>query len=596
MIQLSLTIMLLLPVLAWPAASLRGRVFDAETGKFSPCVVTIQVSYESKVGSSPTFKLDFRSNGVFQNALPAGKAVITVRRGFDYVAVRRSVILQPGTTQDLTFTLRRRTPLHKLGWYASDNHVHMIHGEGTTTASFSDVALAARAAGLDLMSLAQNWTVTKDNPAVLMEACRKVSTSDLLLTWNMEAPKNYWRGDVSYCLGHGWTLGMRGYTATGQSAIAELDAMSAHDYERDKIPTPNFDSHALIHALGGMVSYTHPCRWSRGEWGGRGGYPVETDKFISNLAAELPFDTIAGPTYDAIDILMQTSEVEANEQGQRLWYMLLNHGYRIPGTASSDTSFNDPTRSHPGAVRNYTHVTGKLTPQKLAEAMRQGRNFVTSGPLLLVDFGGHQIGDIIQVRRPITLRTFLKAWSSGELSENLRLVEVIRNGKVIRQFRPNAPEFSTEFDIHESGTAWYIVHVLGGSANQIAISDPLYFEGSEYRPPRPAEAHVNLRVRDASTHRPLDGTCEVLQMVGRKAIVRSSITFKNGALTITLPATARLRVTAPGHTPVVKSIFMDYKPLLELTLNLRPEQLTDWRTFERIRTLLGQVFLNVDLR
>ena len=584
------------PAATSPQATLRGRVTNAETGQVIPCTVTLQSSDGSILTESRGFNGGFRSSGVFAKAMPPGQTIVTIRRGFDYGAVTRKVELQPGERKDLEFKLRRRTPLHKLGWYASDNHVHMIHGEAVTAVGFPDVALAARAEALDFMSLAQSWAVDREDPAVLERACRKVSTPDLLLTWNMEAPKNYWLGDASHCMGHGWTVGMRGYTSTGKNAISELNAMSAHDYEREKTRFPNFDSHALIHALGGMVSYTHPCRWWRGQWGGRGGYPLEKDKFVSNLAAELPFDTVAGPTYDTVDILMQTHEVKVNEQGQRLWYMLLDHGYRMPGTASSDATFDNPGGALPGAVRNYTRVSGKLTPESLARAMREGRNFVTSGPLLKVDFGGRQIGDVIRVTAPQTVRVSLRAWASGEPGEELTEVEVVRNGKAIRKFAPKTAEFATEFDIRESGTAWYIVRAMGASRNQVAISDPIYFEGPDYQAPKPAQARVTLSVRDASSSQPLDGECEVLRMIGRDAVVQSRAAFHHGALTIDVPATARLRVSAPGHAPAVKSVFIDDERLLDSVLNLRPEQLTDWSTFEKVRALLQGVPLNVNLK
>jgi hypothetical protein len=346
------------PAHSAPPAVLHGRVIDVETGETIPCTVTIRASDGSILTESRAFGQGFRSSGDFEKAVPPGETVVTVRRGFDYGGVTRKLQLHPGERKELEFQLRRRTPLRKMGWYTSDHHVHMIHGEAVTVADFPSVALAARAEGLDFLSLAQKWAIDRDDPALLDSACRGVSTPDLLLTWNMEAPKNYWLGDVSHCMGHGWIVGMRGYTATGRNPITELNAMSAHDYEREKTPTPNFDSHALIHELGGIVSYTHPARWWRGKWGGRGGYPVETDKFVSNMAAELPFDTIAGPTYDTIDILMQTREEKVNAEGQRLWYMLLNHGYRIPGTASSDATFDNPGGARPGAVRNYTLIAG----------------------------------------------------------------------------------------------------------------------------------------------------------------------------------------------------------------------------------------------
>lgn len=216
--------------------------------------------------------------------------------------------MHPAERVELTFRLRRQANLGRLGWYCGDNHVHMIHGEARILVDFPELALAARAAGLDYMSVAQNWNLpsAQITPARLSALCSQLNTPDFILAWNMEAPKNYWSGDVAHCLGHCWTLGTRGYTSSGRDAIQALFQMSAGDYQSEKAPSPNFESQALIHALGDVVAYTHPCRWWWGTWGGEGTYPVEVGKFVSNLAQELPYDTVVGPTYDGIDILMQS--------------------------------------------------------------------------------------------------------------------------------------------------------------------------------------------------------------------------------------------------------------------------------------------------
>ena len=145
----------------------------------------------------------------------------------------------------------------------------MIHGERTILVDFPYVALAARAEGLDYLAVAQDWNIPKVSPEELERATRALSLPDFTLTWNLEAPKNYWRGDASHTLGHGWTVGMRGRTTDGRDAIAELLALSAMDYESEKPTVPNFEIHALIHSLGGISAYSHPARWWRGKWGGR---------------------------------------------------------------------------------------------------------------------------------------------------------------------------------------------------------------------------------------------------------------------------------------------------------------------------------------
>ena len=467
----------------------------------------------------------------------------------------------------------------------------MIHGEREITVDFDYVAMAGRAAGLDYMSLAQEWNLASPTPAKLAEACDRVSTRDFKLTWNMEAPKNYWRGDVSHCLGHGWTLAMRGYTADGRDAIAELRKMSAHDYESEKTPTPNFESHALIHSLGGIVSYTHPAREWRGKWGGHNGLSVEENKFISNLAQELPFDTLVGPTYDTIDILMRTEEKEVNRKAQQLWFMLLNRGYRIAGTASTDSCFDRPGGGDPGRVRVYTRSREPSGLEEIAEAMRRGRNFVSSGPLMLFNIDQYQIGDVIPLESPRRFLARLSAWAGGEIGESLSRVELIRNGEVLKTFTVGDGRTEASFivELHEQETAWYIARCWGSSEDQVAITNPIYFEGPGHKPPAQVEARVAGVVKDRGTGAPLEGDFEVIERVGLATGIKSRQPFRNGSFSVSVPGTARIRANAKGYIPEERSVFVDHAPLLDFILGLHSEQLVDWKTFEKVKTLLADV-------
>jgi hypothetical protein len=591
------------PFLAAPAknnAVIVGRVLDAETGQEIPCTVTIQTSDQRIVFDNPSFTDGFRSVGHFEKAVPSGKTVITVSRGFDYQASQQQVDLQPGQRVPLVLRLRAQAGLRRLGWLCGDNHVHMIHGpeKPAFALDFQYLALAARAAGLDYMSIAQNWNLppSETTPVRLSELCKSASTPDFILAWNMEEPKNYWRGDVTHCLGHCWFLGMRGYTPNGQDAIQSLFQMSALDYQSKKTPTPNFESQALIRALGGVVAYTHPCRWWWGKWGGKDIYPVEVGKFVSNLAQELPYDTVVGPTYDAMDILTQSWDHDASLEVQRLWFLLLNKGYRMPATASTDSNFGGQGSADPGLARVYTRVQGPPSIEAIAAAMKAGKNFVTTGPLLLMKIGEHSVGDVVSLNQPADFPVQLEAWPSGVSGEHLTKVELIRNGEIVKRFAVDngKKEFTGKFNIHETGTAWYIARCFGSNDLQVAITNPVYFEGKDFKAPQPAQAHVIGVITDEAG-KPLSGECEVIRMVGLDPARLSVHPFVCGHFVLDVPGTARLRVKVDGYAPMMKSVFMDYGPLLQMSLNMREAELADWRTFEEIQNLLGDVHLEFRL-
>jgi hypothetical protein len=583
--------------LAAPSAVVAGKVVDAETGSVVPATVSIRTSDGTVVTDHPNFRDGFRSDGSFEKSVPPGDTTVTVSRGFDYTAVRTTLELRAGERRELTFRLERRSPLRREGWYVGDNHVHMIHGERKIPVDFAQLALAARAEGLDYLSVAQHWALERETPEELERACRAVSTRDFRLTWNLEAPKNYFRGDASKCLGHGWTVAMRGRTVDGRDAIRELLNLSAHDYESEKEPAPNFESHALIHSLGGIVSYTHPCRWWWGKWGGTGIYPVEERKFVSNMAAELPYDTIAGPTYDTIDVLMPPHEKAANECAEKLWFMLLDRGYRLPATGSSDATFDNPGRGVPGRVRVYTQLRGEFSIAGAAEAIRAGRSFVTTGPLLALEIDGHLPGDVVPLSASRSLKVRIRAWSSGAMRDPLRAVELIRNGKVVRTFEihDGRTDFEAAFAVEEGERAWYVARCLGSDDSQIAITNPVYFAPPGSVVPEPAIARVSGVVRDGETGEPLAGVCEVVRMVGRQVVKESEHNFTNGAFALEVPATSRLRVRVPGYAPMMKSVFLDHARVRELTFGLRAGQLTDWSTYENVRELLRHVPLEFRL-
>lgn len=584
---------------AWGArpseqGTLELRVSDAVTGQLLPCSVAVTAAEGTLLTAHKGYGSGIRCPGELRSTLPPGRTTLVITRGFDYVGQERVVEMHPGEVTKCAVSLARVSTLRSDGWVCGDNHVHMKHGESVIETDFAFVGLSARAEALDYMSVAQQWNVASVTPAGLSQALAAVATPDCTLAWNMEAPKNYWMGDVSHCMGHGWTLGVSDTGPDGTDPIQELFAMSAGDYQKEKVPTPNFESHAYIHAAGGVVSYTHPCRIWRGQWGGKNGFPVQTEKFVSNMAQELPFDTVAGPTYDSIDILMQTGEHVVNELGQRLWFMLLNQGYRIAATASTDATFDNPGRAVPGAVRVYTRIDGAVETRKVASAMKAGRNFVTSGPLVQFTIGSHNLGGVLHVSGRDTHRASIKVWASGKPSEFLTRIEVIRNGEIYNSYtlteRPR--QYDLTLDIRESDNAWYIVRCFGSSADQVAITNPIYFETPAYRVPEPALATVNLRLSASGSGEALDGTYEVVEMIGRRPRVISTGEVKAGKATISTPAPARVRVSARDHTPQMKSIFMDTPELIKLTTEMQLADLVEWTTYERVRKILSGIDLH----
>ncbi len=131
--------------------------------------------------------------------------------------------------------------------------------------------------------------------------------------------------------------------------------------------------------------------------------------------------------------------------------------------------------------------------------------------------------------------------------------------------------------------------------DHVAITNPVYFEGPDYRAPQPAQARITGTIRDGSTGADVDGVIEVIRMDGRIPVKVSEIPAPGGHFDITVPATARLRARAPGFAAELKSVFMDYAPLLDSMLSMTPEGISDWATYEKIRRDLEKVRLDFAL-
>jgi hypothetical protein len=578
-------------------AVLRGTITDAATGAPAACTVAITDSAGETVTETAALKGGFRCNGAFEKILPAGRTRVRVTRGFETRAESREFVLAPGATTNLALALTRTVDLRSRGWVAGDSHAHMVHGERTLSADFAFVGLTARAEDLRYLSLAHAWQLDNPTPERLDAALASQATAACALSWNLEAPKNYYKGDAGRCLGHCWFVGLRGRTAEGVDVIPLLLQASAPDYASAKPTFANFESHALIRAQGGAVFYTHPLRWWTGPWGGQGGYPKQEKMRVSNMAVELPLDTLLGPTYDGLDVFTSGGENAANDKAFQLWALLLNHGYRVAATASSDACFDRPGGAVPGSARTYTFL-GKepFSFAAVARATAAGRTFATTGPLLLASADGLPPGSALPADNKEHLLR-VEAWSSGKDAAGLKQAEIFRNGKpfLTQSFKTPQAAWQTNLVLRDTESAWYCVRLTGGPQGGRAVSGAFFFDPSPHAPPPPAPCRIRVKVVNAATGHPLDATLtEVLDIASTpRNGATHPVTGGQGVLEI--PGTARLRAQAPGYAPLTLSPVYDCPALVEAITRLEDKDLLNWETFERACALLANLELAFNL-
>lgn len=513
-----------------------------------------------------------------------GPASVLVRRGIDHDAVSVDLDLPAGTT-DRPVRLRRRLDVRSMGWHCGEAHMHVQHSKTDPPRTFRDGARMAAGDGLDYVLLAPAWDETFKWLEVqeLERRCLDASTADVVVGWNLESPKSYMSHDDGgrsgnlHCFGHGWTISLMDLSAgpglfTGGPAFGAI-----HE----------------VHRQGGVVGCAHPVRSTFGHGG----------NFISNWASELPFDFVAGAAYDAIDVLNDSPLLFF--QSERLWYALLNMGYRVAATGNTDGALG--ATSAVGRFRTYAKIDGEFSWATLADAIRAGRTVATSGPLAMFEVDGRDVGSELPADgRP--RRATIRAWSGPLPGETILAIQLVRNGEIIRAWDlrdENAREWATSFDVAEEEFAWYSVRVVspsrdvpslslwGPHAYELAATSAVYFLPDGFRRPQPAQARLRLQVTD-DAGRAIAAEAAVTD-AGR--LVATHRVPPEGA-ELVVPATASLVISADGFAPQQRTVFLDCPSLFDYSRNIG----TVWpsfyspETYDELRRRLGCLAMSVTLR
>jgi hypothetical protein len=176
-------------------------------------------------------------------------------------------------------------------------------------------------------------------------------------------------------------------------------------------------------------------------------------------------------------------------------------------------------------------------------------------------------------------------------------VEVIRNGEPAKVYvvENSFTEFRTNLNVVCEPSTWYCVRAFGReNRSQRAVTSAFFFADSATELPGAAPMTVRVGVMDAGSGSRLRATLTEVTYVadGPRPGMRHEI---EGEGTLVIPGTVRLRAEVEGYRSQTLSPFLDYAPLLEFITGLGPDELLDWRTYEEVRRMLGEVELTFRL-
>jgi TolB protein len=387
----------------------------------------------------------FHTDGQSAVDLPAGPARIEALRGFEYTPAAVTIEVKPGANHVATLRLERIADLPARGWYSGDGHVHDLHqGFGQTHESFfrqliaEDIHVTHALIHMDGTRLMGRWSD-------LTGQLSPLSTKTHLLQYAQE-----FRGG----LGHVGMIGVREFTlpfTAGAGGTAYAQPSLEHVYLEG------------ARAQGGLAGFMHPYQAS----------PKTPAAAASTLIA-LDVALGLGDYYDI-------GALWSDERGSAdFYYRLLNAGFRITATGGTD-NFSDVWIDPPaGSDRTFARVTAPLTMAAWLEAIKRGRTFFSTGPLVQrFEVEGRGPGD--EIALPDSASSSMRVVFDVVSIAPIDSVEVLVNGEVAQTVPVKDPlrvAFDGRVEVPRGG--WVALRASGpkspylGDDYAFALTSPVY--------------------------------------------------------------------------------------------------------------------------
>ena len=355
----------------------------------------------------------FSCNGTFVITAPAGKVTVHIERGKEYWPVDKEVIVAKGKTTKVDITLKRWVNMCREGWYSADLHCHF---------------------GLD-------------NPTVLKQLALAddINLEPILTLWNHQRSgksDEVWpdwptgpsvRADATHIV----TLRNQEIERIGGDAFESVGALLMFGLTRPVKMPPGNSRYPCDAVLGRMAKEASPdC-------------VIDTDKPIwgENVVG------VALGLFDAVQVCHNhyhreatlrmgwgMAEPDAEDEPEDwgddelfhrtnlTYYCFLNCGFELAVTGGSAMGVMPVPL---GYSRTYAKLDGPLTEANYLKAIRAGRTFATSGPILILTANDLDCGARIRYStnrsKPIRIKTELRS------IQPIDSLELVADAKVIKR-------------------------------------------------------------------------------------------------------------------------------------------------------------------
>ena len=351
--------------------------------------------------------------GEFPMELPLGPVYVEMSKGFEYKPVRVKVVIRHGQER-LDLSIERALNWRRKGWVSSDTHAHVL--------SAQTAWLEGQGEGLNVVGvLATQWGRLFTNVGDFTpEPAGAVDDTIVYVGSENRHP----------VMGHVSLHGVRG---------APVYPMCSGGPREAGLGEPDFMS---------MTEWALECRR-------RGGLVT------------LPHFTSCGHTEEPVLIIKELAD--AVELGVREeWYGYLNCGYRVAVAGGTDRM---GAYVPLGLGRTYARLDTKrpFDFQNWADAVRAGRTFVTSGPLLDLTVDGNCLGESLGLDASggtVHVEAFAESvWP-------LSAIEIVCNGEVAATKPPtrHASSVRLKASLRVDRSGWIAARCGGAHTSPIYVT------------------------------------------------------------------------------------------------------------------------------
>ena len=403
-------------------------------------------------------------HGTFSINLPPGTYSLVVERGKEYLPVHMSLDVKASTYLAHTIVLHRWIDMAARGWFSADMHVHR---------SLSDLPALMEAEDLSVAIPITRWKTMQEvhhDPSL----SHYLSAADdegifhpgenrffPVLNEEVEPRASALLASFLGKDGVGLTYPLSTFGLSTQAKGGVSDSEKATSLE-----LPALAAVGACQTVG--VANNHLWR--------SGSFAAAWGAWPDRMLRPYPH-TCLGFVHAGFD----------------MYATLLDMGFPLKLSAGSASGVHPVP---PGWSRIYVHSKVPLTPRSWLDALKEGRSFVTTGPMLFLRVNGKEPGEVVRgTNFPVKLHATVEMFSLKPVTR----AEIVLNGSahtiVLTPVKESQYRYTGALDLTTNSSAWIAARwsaarALGCDA---AHTSPIYFwDGDKPIPLKRAEAEILL--------------------------------------------------------------------------------------------------------